>query len=162
MNRSADISECGQYRYGLSRHWRNDGTLVLFIMLNPSTADAERDDATIRKCIGFATRWGDSSLLVANLFAWRSTHPRDLLGKADPVGPANDATIRSYAVSAHCVVLAWGSHAPVRHLIERRAFEVRKLLRDRPLFTLGHAKDGNPRHPLMLPYETELQPVRHE
>jgi hypothetical protein len=93
---SADISPCGRYRYTLHRTWgaseRPRG--AVFVMLNPSTADAEKSDATVRKCIGFAQRWGLDGISIVNLFAFRSRHPGDLALQADPVGPLNDNAIR--------------------------------------------------------------------
>ena len=150
----ADISECGRYRYRL---WRdglngNDDRSCLFVMLNPSTADAMQDDPTIRKCVGFCKRWGYGLLMVCNLFAFRSTKPAGLLGLADPRGPENDAWLRTEAEAAHRIVLAWGSHHELRDLVSRRLFEVRREIAHHwsKMVTLGHAKDGNPRHPLML------------
>lgn len=84
---SAVISECGSYRYRLERVWEAEKDRVAFIMLNPSTADASKDDPTIRRCIGFAKAWGFGGLIVGNLFALRSTDPKALYGHKDPVGP---------------------------------------------------------------------------
>ena len=160
----ADLSECGRYRYRLWRLGlipRNDLTCT-FVMLNPSTADAVEDDPTIRKCIGFCRRWGYGRLFVVNLFAYRSTDPtqlRDVQATGgDPVGPDNDWFLSSEIAAARRVVLAWGSHAEVRTLIDRRKFAMRDHLQGYPkkTVTLGFAKDGNPRHPLMLGYATAL------
>lgn len=153
----ADISECGQYRYRLWRDgWSEDDRACLFIMLNPSTADAMTDDPTIRKCVGFCQRWGYGMLMVCNLFAFRSTRPAGLLATGDPCGPMNDAFLREETDAAHRIVLAWGSHTGLRDLVSRRRFALRPLF-DRhsaKTVTLGRAKDGSPRHPLMLSYET--------
>ena len=81
MKRSAEISECGKYRWWLRRRWA-DGPVVCFVMLNPSTADAEQDDPTIRRCIGFAQAWGCGALEVRNLFPFRATNPADMLKAA--------------------------------------------------------------------------------
>ena len=77
MNRAAIISPCGQFRYWLRRQWGGDGTL-LYVMLNPSTADADVDDATVRRCIRFARDHGFGAMEVVNLFAHRATKPADL------------------------------------------------------------------------------------
>ena len=161
MDRGADISADGRYRYML---WRdglvgNDERVCLFIMLNPSTADAMTDDPTIRKCVGFCKRWGYGTLFVVNLFAFRSTDPGGLRGVEDAVGPDNDAFVREEIRAAHRVVLAWGSHAEVRDMVSRRAFDVRRYWDHQvsKVVTLGFCKDGSPRHPLRLAYATEPQ-----
>src|SRR5690606_18576726 len=97
MNGTARFSPCGQYRYLLTRpipapFWKPDAGEAVFVMLNPSTADASEDDPTIRRCIGFAKEWGCTGLTVANLYALRSTDPKGLWKHRDPVGPENDAT----------------------------------------------------------------------
>jgi hypothetical protein len=154
----ADLSECGRYRYRLWREVDPDNVRsCLFLMLNPSTADATVDDPTIRKCIGFCKRWGYGRLFVVNLFAFRSTSPAGLLGIENPSGPDNDAYLEAELACAHRVVFAWGSHHEIRHLVERRMFEVRRIFDRHPVLgdktvTFGRCKDGNPRHPLMLPY----------
>lgn len=84
----ADISACGAYRYRLDRLGALLGRgAVNFVMLNPSTADAEQDDPTIRRCLGYAFRWGFARLIVTNLYALRSTDPRALWEHPDPIGP---------------------------------------------------------------------------
>lgn len=83
---AAGLSPCGLYRFWLTRCWAPAKPCALFIMLNPSTADHEQDDATIRKCIGFARRWGMGSIRVANLFAYRATKPDDLKRADNPIG----------------------------------------------------------------------------
>ena len=88
--RGAHFSRCGRYRYALRRTFPAGQGTVLFVGLNPSTADAHVDDPTIRRCMGFAAAWGHRELWVANLFALRSPYPDALLGADDPVGPRND------------------------------------------------------------------------
>jgi hypothetical protein len=112
IRRSAVISECRRYRYDLTRSWAHGAGRVAFVGLNPSTADRSKDDATLRKCVGFAKRWGFSALHMLNMFAWRDRHPRGLLDAIDPVGPDNDATIVEIASRCDRVVLAWGSAIP--------------------------------------------------
>lgn len=73
---SADFSACGTYRYALRKIWLPAAPQVLFIGLNPSTADEKSDDPTIRRCLGFARSWGYGGLIVANLFAYRTTAPQ--------------------------------------------------------------------------------------
>src|SRR6185369_17379869 len=97
---TAVISKCGKYRYSLRREWIGGAGTVCFIMLNPSTADASVDDPTIRRCIGFAQRWGYQILEVVNLYAYRATRPRDMFAAADPVGPENEYYLCKAALGA--------------------------------------------------------------
>lgn len=113
MNRSAFLSECGVYRYELTRTW-GDGDRLLWIMLNPSTADADLDDPTIRRVIGFSRGFGYSGAIVANLFALRSTDPKALRTHPDPVGPANNAMLAQLARRSPFAVCAWGAHGGLR------------------------------------------------
>lgn len=155
LRRAARFSRCGRYRYLLTRDWDDTDAAagrVLIIGLNPSAADAERDDPTIRRCIGFARDWGFAGLIVANLFAWRASDPRDLRVAADPVGPRNDLHLRAAARQARLVVAAWGVHG--RH--RGRDRRVRALLPE--LHCLRLTRDGDPAHPLYLP--AGLQPQR--
>lgn len=150
----AILSECEKYRYVLSRTWGLEPPLV-FVMLNPSTADDRVDDPTIRKCIGFARREKCGGIVVVNLYAWRATSPADMKKAADPIGPDNNRFIYS-AVTGPCekVVVAWGANAE-----PARARDVLKLIRDagkEPL-CLGKTNSLQPRHPLMLAYATPLE-----
>jgi hypothetical protein len=154
LSRSAEVSDCGRYRYWLRRAWQHggDGRVVCFVMLNPSTADALVDDPTIRRCLGFAQAWGFSTLSVRNLFALRATDPKELLTADDPVGPYGDAELAA-AVTADVVVCAWGAKVPFGR--DKRALE---LLGDKPLFCLGTTASGAPRHPLYLSKDAPLIP----
>src|SRR3989449_11540410 len=113
MRTDACFSRCGTYRYALWRRWAA-GPQVLFVMLNPSTADAQRDDPTIRRCIGFARRWGCGGIEVVNLFALRATDPRRLRYTRDPVGPENVAHLARAAGRASLVGAAWGADPAAR------------------------------------------------
>ena len=75
MDMKAQLSDCQKYRYALWRRW-GEGSQVVFVMLNPATADAAKDDPTIRRCIGFARAWEFGSLAVGNLFAFRTASIR--------------------------------------------------------------------------------------
>ncbi|MBT3271062.1 DUF1643 domain-containing protein [Candidatus Poribacteria bacterium] len=145
---AAVFDETGAYRYRLSRT-RSDGAgVVTFVMLNPSTADAEVNDPTIRRCIGFAWDWGHRDLIVVNLFAYRATAPRDLRLATDPVGPANDEHLLAAVCEADVVVAAWGVHGAMLG----RDRDVMGLLEGRAsLQCLGVTKAGHPRHPLYMP-----------
>lgn len=141
---AALISPCGQYRYWLTRRW-SEGPCVVFVGLNPSTADASVDDPTIRRCIAFAKAWGCGSLAMVNLFAFRATQPADMFAAADPIGPDNDTWIRTASASALGTVEAWGAHGGFLG----RDVRVRELLQRRHYLRL--TKDGHPGHPLYLP-----------
>src|SRR4051812_17109287 len=109
--RGALLSDDGLYRYRLWRIWEELAPVMVWVMLNPSTADADVDDPSIRKCVGFAKANGCGGIIVVNLFAWRATDPKELRAVADPVGPENDAHIR-WAVKAPLlatVVAGWGT-----------------------------------------------------
>jgi hypothetical protein len=152
---SAVLSECGTYRYLLEREW-SDGPCVAWLMCNPSTADAEVDDPTIRRCIGFAKRWGYGRLVVVNLFALRATDPRALAKNTDPVGVLNDYwTIHAMRSARECVC-AWGcqQHLTTPKLRERPAMATTLVRMHTTATCLGYRKDGAPRHPLMLAYDT--------
>lgn len=145
----AVISECGRYRYALTRgDWLDGEGTVLFVMLNPSTADAAADDPTIRRCIRFARDWGFARLTVANLYALRAADPAALLSATDPVGPENDYWLDRLAGEATEVIAAWGAH----RYAERRSDHVRKLVEFQAgaMRCLGQTKQLAPRHPLYV------------
>lgn len=154
MKKHATLSDDRVYRYWLERSWAETGKgFVNFIMLNPSTADADLDDATVRKCIGFAKRWGYDGLHIVNLFALRATDPKALYSHGDPVGPDNDGFIVAGWLSAEKTIIAWGKHGSL-HL---RAESV--LAKLGPVHALGLNADGSPRHPLYVPYTAKLIPM---
>ena len=153
MQRTACIDETGDYRYKLSRIWNSDEPMVMFIMLNPSTADANVDDPTIRRCIGFAKSWGYGGLWVGNLFALRSPHTEDLLLADDPVGSQNNAALNSMADCSDLVVAAWGAFAAK---FPAREAQVREMFGPR-LYCLATTKGGHPQHPLYL--KGDLTPI---
>lgn len=145
----------GPYRYLLWRTWNVHLPAVTFVMLNPSTADATLDDPTIRRCTGFAQRWGYGVLLVVNLFAFRAVRPCDLLATSDPVGPENDTYLRYGAEQSSCLMVAWGCLGRTHN----RDCAVLELLLGQGfrLFCLGRNRDGSPKHPLYVGREVERQ-----
>lgn len=156
---NALLSECGTYRYELSRTWDWDSQLpvVGWVMLNPSTADATVDDPTIRRCMRFARRWGYGGIVVRNLFALRATNPRELRHHPNPVGPDNHLYLLS-AVHDAFTVCAWGSH-PLA--IEPGAQLVTKLTATCvDVRCLGTTKNGHPRHPLYV--RGDAEPVAYK
>jgi hypothetical protein len=140
------------YRYALSRDW-DDRPPIVFIMLNPSAADAFADDPTIRRCIRFARQWQAGGLLVLNLFGLRATDPRALRQHPDPVGPDNDQVIREELRGClGVVVCAWGVHGTL-HGRDRQMLALLDGLGVTPL-CLGTTKAGQPRHPLYVASST--------
>lgn len=157
---SAVFSPCRTYRYRLTRSGlagRTRPGYVAWIMLNPSTADENVNDKTIRRCIGFTVREGYSALAVVNLYALRSPYPEDLRQHPAPCGPDNDAAIVEVVQGAALAVCAWGADP----MAPPRARAVEGLLAGVPLRCLGWTKDGEPRHPLYLPSATPMCPYGH-
>lgn len=148
MNGTAIFSDCGRYRYWLTREIAAKGVTVAFVMLNPSTADAARLDPTVRRCVAFATDWGASRITVVNIFALRSTDPRALYESTAPVGPENEGYIRRAARESNVVVCAWGNHGAL-HRQGEIAFEWIKSAGAQPR-ALAVTKQGHPAHPLYL------------
>lgn len=134
------------------------GPVVAIIGVNPSTADASKDDPTIRKDIGFATRLGWSRIIKANLCGYRATDVRELAAVADPVGPDTDLHLLQIMTEADVIVAAWGPTAKLPARLRRRYLEIVDMAEavDKPLYCFGTAKDGQPRHTLMLAYTTPL------
>lgn len=149
--KSAVISEDRRFRYGLTRTWDADKGTVSFILLNPSTADAEQDDATIRKCVGFAKCWGYGGIRICNLYAYRARDPKNLKAAGYPVGPENDSWLRGLGESSEEIIVAWGNHAR-----PERVREVMALI-GRPVKCLGVNRNGSPSHPVMLGYDRPLR-----
>lgn len=152
--KTAVISDCGKYRYELTRRW-GSGEAVCFIGLNPSTADANIDDPTIRRCVNYAKSWGYSELIMVNVFAWRATDPKDMLeaGK-DAVGPDNIQYIDRAIRRSSMAVAAWGNNCPVLHS------ELYMLAEYGPrLHALKLNKSGSPAHPLYQKKDIKPQPL---
>ncbi|HLO83574.1 MAG TPA: DUF1643 domain-containing protein [Nostocaceae cyanobacterium] len=142
----------GNYRYLLGRKWDINQSQVTFVMLNPSTADHQQDDPTLRKCINFAKSWGYGSLEVVNLFAYRATNPRELRQVNEPVGTKNNYYLELAIKKASLIILAWGTKGS----FQKRDQEVINFLSDQqPLYCLGLTKHGYPRHPLYVKNDTK-------
>jgi hypothetical protein len=161
VTRAASISECGQYRYSLTRIWDDQRPSLPVIMLNPSTADAEQDDPTIRRCMAFAAREGFGGIEVLNLFAFRATSPADMIAAADPIGPGCsdrlDAVLKRSAETGIPVLAAWGAHGA--H--QQRGQVVARCAANwgAKLVCLGTTADGHPRHPLYVRGDQSLVPL---
>jgi len=151
MKTSAIISPCQQYRYELRRVWDESKRLVMFVCLNPSTADAETEDNTSRVCINYAKRWDYGSLLIVNLFAYRSTDQSALYNVADPIGPENDDWLKKLQSEAALVVCAWSDTGAYKD----RDKEVLTFLK--APHCLVKLKSGRPGHPLYK--RADLKPI---
>lgn len=164
--KSARLSECGYYRYTLTRRW-GPGEALMFVMLNPSTADASVDDPTIRRCIGFARRDGFDGIVVQNVYGLRTPDPKALYAFAhDPVGPETDAylsmTLTERVRRGLPVVAAWGAGpgGSRQHQLRfiSRVRSVRRLVPGVDWRCLGLTRAGAPRHPLYVKADQPLIP----
>jgi hypothetical protein len=153
---SAVFSDCGAYRYRLDRRWDEKLPPLAFGMLNPSTADEIRNDATIERCERRARALGFGSLTVWNLFAYRTVSPKTLKAHHSPVGPENDEFIRDVLAETKrrggTVIAGWGSHGIFQ---ERFRFPIElACLLEIELYCLGVTNSGQPRHPLYVSYQS--------
>lgn len=189
VDKGAEVSPCGTYRYRLWREWRNhpkpaqwdmwvddagkpvvDGAgeqlgeprRCVFVMLNPSTADGTQDDPTIRRCVGFARQWGFDRLEVLNLFAYRTTSPKTLLAlnhDSDPVGARNLAAFREVLFPRRLVGLVVCAWGAHGSHLGQDETAL-GWMGDCARFSLGLTRDGQPRHPLYLKRDAEPIPFR--
>lgn len=158
----AEISLCNTYRYFLQRTWDRDinNKMMTFIMLNPSKADALKDDPTIRKCVMLAKKENCSGIYVINLFALRSSQPKDLYIHNNPVGPDNDYWIDEITKKSKIIVVAWGNDGNLLN----RDIEVCEKLKSLGLnlYCLGLNKNGSPKHPLARNIDINTKLVKYE
>lgn len=150
----AMFDSTGEYRYWLSRQWDEGFGIVSFVGLNPSTAESDVDDPTVRKCYTWARKWGFEKMVMLNLYAYRATSPEEMHKAADPIGPDNDDVLHQAATESNMIVAAWGAGAS-----KERADQVLPLIRSSvsDLVCMGLNQDGSPKHPLYLAAKT--QPV---
>jgi hypothetical protein len=164
IHRSAEISECGRYRWWLRRSWQlwDNGLHVqgkgtcCFGMLNPSDADGTIDDPTVRRCVNFARSWGYDAMTVRNLFPFRSPDPKSLLTAHEPTGGHRGDIELLASCTADLLVVAWGAGVPFGR--DRAALAMfADHFPDKPLYCLGKTKQGHPRHPLYVRADKELE-----
>lgn len=156
MHKSAVFDSSRTYRYQLMRTWSPEAAIVAFVMLNPSQADEQEDDPTIRRCLHFAQAWGYGSLMVVNLFAYCTTHPQALKQAQAPIGLENDAYLQAAIEQCDRMILAWGNHGSWQ---QRDAAVLNLLAPWYPkLYCLGYTQTHHPRHPLYLPRTTSPIP----
>ena len=148
---TAQFSSDRKYRYALWRIWNNEKPYVLFIGLNPSTADETEDDPTIRRCIQFAKDWEYGGICMVNLFAFRATDPKVIKNSIDPIGSENDMWLINLSQEAGFTIAAWGTNGSYQN----RDKEVMELLPH--IWCLGTTKNGFPKHPLYLRKDTEYK-----
>jgi hypothetical protein len=155
---SAILSECGFYRYRLDRTVATAGKTAAIIMVNPSTADATTNDASIRRWIGFSGRFGIARFIVGNKFAYRATDVRQLAMAKDPIGPENNYYLEQIMSEADLHIVAWGRLSKLPVALRQRWLDVLNIA-DRvgcELFCLGTTLDGHPKHPVRLSYAAKL------
>lgn len=148
----AEFSKCRNYRYVLWRIWDVNKPRVMFIGLNPSTANELTDDPTIRRVKKFAQRWGYGGVYMTNLFAWVTAYPDELLKCPDPVN-GNDVWLSKIAYLSSEVVFAWGSFEEA----QERAKKVIEMFPEAKALIIN--KDGSPRHPLYVP--GNITPIKY-
>jgi len=153
INSDAIFSKDRIYRYVLIREWDLDKPSLTIVSLNPSTADEKKNDPTVTRCIGFAKKWGFGKLLMANIFAFRATLPKDLFNSKNPVGDKNDYWIKKLSEEGNKVVLAYGNHGNFKN----RHDEILKMI-ENP-YCIKKSKTGMPSHPLYLKYTKK--PIRY-
>jgi len=148
MRKSAILSEDRVYRWMLEREWDDNKPSIAYIMLNPSTADENEDDRTIKKLIKFTRVWGYGGLKVCNIYAYRATDPTELKSVTDPTGSENEKHVRELVASCDKIVFAWGNDASEPEWL--------KPLVPNP-YCLKINKTGKPAHPLYQPDTTILR-----
>lgn len=151
----ATFSACEKYRYLLWRRWSDDLPPLVVCLLNPSTADAVKNDPTVERCERRARAMGRGGLVVTNLFAYRATDPAEMKRQDNPVGPENDASIVAASAVAGEVYCGWGTHGNFRN----RAACVQFLLRSVPIYAFKRTKAGLPQHPLYVSYDEPIVPM---
>lgn len=170
---SAVISSCGQFRMRLDRKASGrqglmlepdhplKGKVIAFFGVNPSTADAAINDATVLTLIGFCNAWGAERFIIGNVFSFRAKDVNRLREVPDPVGPDNHAHLRQIADEADVLVPCWGARAKVPSQVRHHFDATLELLRatGKPVLCFGLTQSGDPRHPLYMPHETELVAV---
>ena len=157
---SAIISDCGVYRYRLDREVGVDGKVFAYFGVNPSTADAELDDATVRKWRGFTLRNGGRRFIVGNVFSYRATDVRELANDHVDCDQTHWSHIKQIIADADILVPCWGNRSklPLGKVKRPEALLAMLLASGKPVLHFGTTKSGDPKHPLMLGYDTPLTP----
>tara|TARA_B100000029_G_scaffold21638_2_gene21844 strand:+ start:2329 stop:2796 length:468 start_codon:yes stop_codon:yes gene_type:complete len=151
IHSDALFSKDRAYRYALWRIWDKSLPKILFIGLNPSTANEIKDDPTNRRCKRYAYDWGYGGYIMSNIFAYRSTDPKKLKTINDPIGPKNNYWLKKLNKEATLTIGAWGNHGTLLN----RGKKVINIIDE--LYCLRITKEGHPSHPLYLP--SNLKPI---
>ncbi|WIV68384.1 DUF1643 domain-containing protein [Natrialbaceae archaeon AArc-T1-2] len=154
---TAVISDDGEYRYRLSRTWDEERPVLAFLMVNPSSADGDNDDRTITRCVKYANGMGFGKLVVANLFAVRSSDPAAIDTHPEPIGPENERYLRATCDKADRVIAGWGRHGAKRG----RGRDVATAV-DVELYALDTTAAGHPCHPGRMPYDTTIERFEYD
>lgn len=139
-----------------------DGPVYAFFGVNPSTADASVNDATVRKWIGFTKLWGGSRFIVGNVFGFRAKDVERLAYCADPWGDDNHFHVEQIIAAADILVPCWGARGKLPKKLHKSLDQFAEIFDsiDKPVMTFGRTAGGDPMHPQMLAYKTQLQPWR--
>jgi hypothetical protein len=157
MYKGAIFSSCKKHRLQLWREWDSNLPKVLFIMLNPSTADDQQDDPTLRRCIDFAKQWGYGGLYVGNLYSLRAVDPKTLLKVSKFSHRDNYKHLVNMVQQCQLVVYAWGNYPIIKKLgIPLNVFNHL----EQKLYCIALSKTGTPKHPLYL--KNSLTPIPFE
>jgi hypothetical protein len=148
MENACHFSSDRRHRYSLVHRWNPlfSGRLILWIGLNPSTADEQQLDPTLTRIRSFSQREGFDGFWMANLFGLRTPYPKEMMADPDPVGPGNDTALLEAADRCERIVAAWGAGGN----FQTRADAVARLFAGRELWCLGTTQAGHPRHPLYV------------
>ena len=159
LKSGATFSPDKKYRYKLWRIWDSTKPKCSFIMLNPSTADEIVLDPTVRRCMDFARLWGYGSLTVGNIFALRSTDPKELYKSEDPIGTGNDEALLDIVKNSDIAITAWGTHGA---FTKRGTKVINMLIPDyaEKMAFLERTANGEPMHPLYQP--KSVVPIKYQ
>lgn len=154
---SCKFSDCGRFRYSLEHVFAPDLPLrrVMWIGLHPSLSDEVDRDPTLRRIEAFSSRLGYTAFVVTNLFAFRTSRTLEMVSEEDPIGPANDAELRSAAAASEGIIACWGSNGSFRKRDDRVTEMLRKVT-PKTFQSLGRNTDGSPKHPLYVRWDTVL------
>ncbi|MAM05239.1 MAG: hypothetical protein CMD06_04690 [Flavobacteriales bacterium] len=147
MKKKALFSKDQKYRYLLERTWNNSKKKLLFIMLNPSSADSKKDDPTIRRLISFSKKWGYGGFKVCNLYSYVTSSPSTLYSSSNILGYKNKSYIKKQIKNSDCIVYAWGNTEAEPHWLKKIV---------KTSYCIGINKNGTPKHPLYINSNAKL------